>query len=323
MKKFLIHIFLFLLPIVVSSYFVDCYLSNSLKKSLSHAAGEITTWESLYNGKVDSDIVIYGSSRAWKHIDPAIITNKLGFTAYNLGIDGHNFWLQYLRHKVLLSKNKKPKLIIHSVDAFTLVKRNNLFNSDQFLPYMLWNNQIYQTTKSYDGFNTIDFMLPLIRYYGKLEVFKTVFRVNFRPQNNIALRIKGYQGEDAKWNGDFDTAKKHFGFYQVKLDSASIQLFDDYLKECKAKKIEVMLVYTPEYIEGQYFIKNRAHIIALYVMFSEKYNIKFYDFSKDSICFKKEYFYNAMHLNKTGSTLFTNKLIDTLKNNYVKSGMLK
>ena len=42
-------------------------------------------------------------------------------------------------------------------------------------------------------------------------------------------------------------------------------------------------------------------------------------FSTDAISYQKKYFYNSVHMNKTGAELFTAKLIDTLK----QSNMIK
>ena len=152
MKKFIKNILLFILPIISIAYLIDSIISNQLKKDNSYAGGEYTVWNDLYNGNVDSEIVVYGSSRAWVHIDPIILENNLGKTSYNLGIDGHNFWLQYLRHKTLLKYNTKPKYIIFSVDVSSLYKRKGLHNLEQFLPYMLFDRDIMKYTSSYRGF---------------------------------------------------------------------------------------------------------------------------------------------------------------------------
>ena len=50
-------------------------------------------------------------------------------------------------------------------------------------------------------------------------------------------------------------------------------------------------------------------VTELFKKFSKKYDIPFYDYSTDTLCFHKKYFYNALHLNKTGAEIFTNKLI--------------
>jgi len=101
--------------------------------------------------------------------------------------------------------------------------------------------------------------------------------------------------------------------YEIKFDAATIQLFDEYLHECRNKGIKVILVYTPEYIEGQKFVKNREEMFKLFINLSLKYNIPFWDYSNDAISFQKKYFYNSSHMNKKGAELFTNKLTNALK----------
>jgi hypothetical protein len=312
MKKFIKHFLLFVAPIVILAYFVDVFISNNLKKCNGVAIGEYTTWNDLNEGKINSDIVIYGSSRAWKHLSPKIITQKTNISAYNLGIEGHNFWLQNLRHKILLKKNKKPKLIIFSVDIFTLQKNKDLYNSEQFLPYMLWNNQIEETTISYNGFNRFDYIIPLIRYYGKYKEVVTAVSVFLKPTNNKIKRVNGYQGQNKKWSDDFSKAKLKMNKYKISLDEKTVVLFEKFLKDMNEEGVKVVFVYTPEFIEGQKFIQGRKELISLYSKFSKQYNIPFYDFSKDAICYRKDFFYNSNHLNKEGAELFTRKFVDTL-----------
>ena len=314
MRKFLIQFSFFILPIILTGYLLDILISTNLKKSNSHAQGEYPTWNAILDGEIKANIIVNGSSRAWVQINPTMIENSLKVPTYNLGIDGHNFWLQNLRYQLFLKNNPKPKLIIHSVDSGTLVKMSELYNPNQFLPFMLWNEDIKKATSIYKGYTFLDFYIPLIRYYGKSDALMSALKVLIRPQTNLIKRIKGYQGQDESWNTDFDKAKKEMKFFKATQDTFLIKIFDNYLKECQLNNIKVIFVYPPEYIEGQKFIKNReAGIIANYKNWSVKYNIPFYNFSNDSLCLNKKYFYNATHLNKIGSEIYTNKLIDSLK----------
>ena len=102
MKKFIKYFLLFISPLVLLSYFIDVFISNNLKESNNFAQKEYSTWNAIIEGKVNSDILIYGSSRAWVHFNSTMMSNRLQIPTYNLGIDGHGFWLQYLRHKMLL-----------------------------------------------------------------------------------------------------------------------------------------------------------------------------------------------------------------------------
>ena len=313
MKKFIIKMCIFFLPIIVLAFPLDIFISTNLKHSNKFAEKEYPTWNAIFEEKVNSNILIFGSSRAWIHINPTIMSDSLHISTYNLGIDGHNFWLQYLRYQQLLKFDKRPKLIICSLDYFTLKKNKDLYNSEQFLPYMLWNDDIKKATESYNGFSFMDYEVPLIRYYGKHKAVETSIRFFSGHLNNPITRVKGYQGRDENWNSDFDIAKAVMKSLEVKLDHNTIVLFENFLKECRANNTKLVFVYTPEYIEGQKFVKNRKQIMGIYKKFSKQYNIPFYDFSNAPISYQKKYFYNASHLNKTGSELFTNEFVDTLK----------
>jgi hypothetical protein len=301
------------MPIVLLGYSLDIFISGELKKSNSHAQKEYPIWNTIIEGKLNSDILIYGSSRACGHFDTKIIEDSLKQLTFNIGIEGHRFKLQYLRHLLAFKNNPKPKLIIHSVEGTTL-ERGNLYNPDQFLPYMLFNDIFFDFTSEFKGYSSLDYKIPLIRYYGKLDALKTALKMIIMPQSNLVERVKGYQGHVRSWNNDFDNAKKTMKKYAMKIDSSTLVLFDKYLKECKEQEIEVILVYSPIYIEGQEFMANNEDIINVYKKYAMKYDFSFLDFTNDELCYKKEYFYNTTHLNKTGAELFTKKLTHEIKN---------
>ena len=118
---------------------------------------------------------------------------------------------------------------------------------------------------------------------------------------------------DRKWNQDFQAAKDSLGKYVAKLDSNSILLLEKFILECKDLNIDLVFVYTPEYIDGQRFVKNRKEVLNIFKEFSITYNLKFLDYSHDSICLNKNLFYNASHLNKKGADVFSKKFASDLK----------
>jgi hypothetical protein len=309
MKKFTVKIIVLSLPLVILMFIADYYISEKVKNN-HESPGEIEVWNDIYNGEIKANVAIYGSSRAWVHINPTILEDSLNTKAYNFGIDGHNFWLQYLRNKEYLKYNKPPKVIIVSVDVFSLAKRKDLYQFSQFLPYMLWNKDIKKFTSSYNGFSLEDYYLPLFRYYGSMRGSGSVIKP---PSNKSLYRNKGYRGMERKWNNDLAKAKLEKKHYSINIDANTVYLFNQFLLESKSSEITVILVYTPEYIDGQNFVKNREEIVKIYEDLSNKHNLLFLDYSDDILCKQKEYFYNASHLNKKGSEIFTRKLARDLK----------
>lgn len=291
---------------------MDIFISQQLQKSDS-CYGEYEVWNDIYDGNINADLLIYGSSRAYRHFDPNIIEDSLDLSAYNLGINGHNFWLQYLRHIEYIKTNTLPKHILLAVDVNSLGKIKDLFQMDQFLPYMLWNKNITKFTSSYEGYNRLDYYVPALRYFGKSNA-KQEALVALMSDSIIPYRKKGYNGSNEKWNDDFINAKKKMTYYEVRIDKPSLDLFDKFLKECQNNNIKITLVHSPLYIEGQEFVKNRKEILQIFKDFALKYNLYFLDYSKDALSFDKNNFYNAMHLNRLGAELFTKKLVGDLKN---------
>jgi hypothetical protein len=312
MKMLFAKLIIFLIPIILLALPLDLFLSKNLKKSNS-CSGEFLVWNDIFDSNVKADIAIYGSSKAWVNFNPKIMEDSLECNAYNLGIDGHNFWLQYLRHKELIKYNSKPKYIILSLDIFCLEKRQDLYNLDQFLPYMLFNYDIYKYTSSYQGFSDLCYCIPLMRYIGRREALFDAILSSIRLSPSLPMRSKGYRGIEFVWNNDFAKAKSRMKNYEVKIDSASEKLFNDFLTECRTDNMKVILVYSPEYKEFQSFVKNRNQILDLYTEYSKKFNIPFLDYSYDEMCKEKKYFYNSTHLNKMGSEIFTFRLVSDLK----------
>lgn len=304
MSKFFNRLTSFIIPLLIIILVLDTLISYTLKRT--KPANEIEIWNDIYRGKIDCEIAIYGSSRAWLHIDPEIIKDSLNMEAYNFGIDGHNFRLQYLRHIEYLRKNHKPAIILHSIDVFTLHKGVDLFNMEQFLPFMLWNKNIRQYTSSYNGFSSWDYSVPLLRY-SKAPV------ILLRSEKPGFNRNKGFKGQERVWDDDLKNAKDLYNNYMAPIDSAIFNLYNKFLYECASNEIEVVLVYTPEYIEGQVFVANRKIIINTFSQLAKDYGLLFLDYSNNEMCFDKKYFYNASHLNADGADMFTRILTYDLK----------
>jgi hypothetical protein len=303
MKLFLYKITCFIIPIVLAAYPLDILLSKMLASS---NGGEISVWNDIYSGKIKAEIAVYGSSRAWVHISPKILNESLGGTpVYNFGVDGQNFRIQYLRNIEFQKYNPSPSFIIHSVDSGTWGEITDLYGHEQFLPYMLWNSNIYDHTKSFHGFSWYDYHTPLSRYAQKGS--------SMALQSMRAKRNNGYLGVDVNWNSGVEKRLAEMGSYTIKYDYEILTIYDRFLSECQEKNIQVILVYTPEHITAQSFVTNRDEGIAFIREFAQKYNLHFLDYSSDPLCYDKQYFYNATHLNKKGSELFSRQLAQDLR----------
>ena len=311
LKQFLYEFSIFFLLLITGMYLIDLFITENLKK---YPKGELGVWNQIYAGNINAEILVYGASRAQVHFDPRIIQGSLGMATYNLGINGHNFWLQYLRHKTYLKYNTTPKIILMEVGSITLDKRKDLHDPDQFLPYMLNNSLVENATSTYDGYKFLDYHVPLFRYYGKIEQLMRAVVLSIRPYYFTPDRVLGYEAINQDWNSEvWEKNKKNRAPSNNSIDPQSVKLFETFLNECKTLGIRIILVASPEFYEGQHYVTNRKEIFTIFELMSSKYNIPFLDYSNDSISYKTEYFYNSQHLNNYGSDLFTRNLVVELK----------
>ncbi len=304
---------MFIIPLILISILADFTITKALRKSKDKY---FVVWNDLVYGKINSEIVVYGTSRARAHINSKILEDSLHLSTYNLGIDGYTFDMEYCRHKLIMKNNSKPLYIIQTLDYHMLGKIEGLYQYEQFYPY-LNNPIILKTVKAYKGFNWFDYNLPLVRYYGSTKQIISAANILLRPSHNKGNRYKGFYNYNQSWTGEFEETKKRQGSIYQKIDMKSLILFEKYLLDVKQQKIKLIFVYTPEYIEGQKFVSNRSAILAVYKNISKKHKIPFLDYSSDSICLNKTYFYNAEHLNLQGTNLFSRKLASDLQN-YIK-----
>lgn len=72
----------------------------------------------------DADVVIFGSSRAKHHIDPALLESVSRQTVFNAGWDGQGIFYHRFMQQVLLSNGTQAKTFILQVDPQDLARSN-------------------------------------------------------------------------------------------------------------------------------------------------------------------------------------------------------
>ena len=253
-----------------------------------------------------------GSSRARAHVDSKIMEDSLHLSTYNLGLDGFSFNMQYCRYELALKKNRNPKLIVQSLDYGTFENQEELYQIEQFTPY-IEDKILTRYSSKYKGFDFWDYHLPLVRYIGKRSQVFYAIKTGMFPALNKNIRYKGFYSNYITWNTDFDIARNKNSHYYQSIDTKLITQFEKYIEDTRHRKIDLIFVFTPVYNEGQKYVSNSGDILLLYKNLSQKFQIPFFDYSNDTMCKNKEYFYNATHLNKKGASLFSEKFAHDLK----------
>jgi len=312
MKKFLNKNFIFWIGLLLLAFVADFVVTSGLMKTgdlWETGSDEFTTWNAIYSSSINADIIISGSSRAYRHINPFILDTILNLNSFNIGMIASTIDEQFVRYLTFEKYNPKPKYIIQDADYRTLWL--SYASIDRFLPYIP-----FIENKNYLPSITIpNSYIPLYRYFKKnvfiIRGLQEFLNIKHYPE----LRKKGFYAHDSKWDGEAFNNILQGDSMIVKIEQEAINIFDLFLNHCKNNNINVILVYQPVYYKSTDFYKNLNEIIDIYHFYSKKYDIPFLNYSKDPICYDINYFTNATHLNLKGSELFSIKLaydIDSL-----------
>ena len=310
MNKFILKVVIFCAFIFTISYLIDFVVTTGLRKNESNV---FVDWKNIYDGNIDADVIINGSSIAEVQISPKIIDTVLNIKSYNLGMSGFGFRMQGTRYDIYKQHNKRPKVILHMVGDGTFAKFDELFKTEQFLPYIkdpILNSRI----KEYKGLDDLDYIVPFKRYSAKYRTVIKGFSSFLNFEFLKSARYKGYGPNDLGWDNKFNEyIKKYPNGREREIILPIVNSFEKYIETELDNKTQVILVFPPTYYELEKHMLNRSKVVNLYKKISKKYNISFLDYSTSEFSKDKELFYNSTHLNKKGSELFSMQLALDIK----------
>ena len=300
MKRLLQTILIVLLLLLASSIPFDYAFSNFLTHS---KARKYVVWNDIIYGSVNADLLVLGSSRAWVQYDTHILDSMLSINSYNLGIDGSCFNRQMLRYNTYSHyQNHTPNLVLINVDYVSTLGWTIGYEHEQFFPYFQ-NRYTRNEMRKIEPFSVGELYLPMFRYYKQ-----GVYSVFLESSNDTTI-YKGYEGQDDKWDGTKCSEIESFHFGK---NEKTEQAFDVFLGQLKEQGVKVVFVYAPIYIGLTYKVDNLSECYATFQSYSDKYQIPVLDYTYYYLSYDTTYFYNATHLNKKGSELFTAKLCHDL-----------
>jgi hypothetical protein len=276
-----------------------------------YSASARGVWNAVVKGKVNTDIIVCGSSRALVHYNPAIIANETGLSTFNLGRNGTFVDLQLSFLKTYLAHNKAPRCIIQNLDNSCFKTTRQIFEPAQYIPYLnepaLYERLItldpgYQRMRRIPLLGIIENRLLLTSLAGLAGVY---------PKED---HFNGFRPTDRPWTGEFERFKEsHPNGAMLAMEDKGVEIFRE-LIECSLKSgAKVVLVYSPEYKEVQPLFKNREEVFRKIRDIATEYKVVFWDFSDDPICSDRSLFYNSQHLNSRGANLFSIEVGKKLK----------
>jgi hypothetical protein len=308
MKKFFAKSLLLIIPVLVFLFAMQPFIDNGLKHT--DCSASYKEWNDIFESKINADLLIQGNSRAVVHVNPKYLDSAFHLNSYNLGVSGHPFQIQYYRFLIYLKYNRKPRYIVQVADYWTLAMRPDLFEFEQFIPY-LKNDLIREAVAPYKFFNYNDLNFPYFKYTHKPNLYfyglASFLGFPFPPNGK-------YKGFDVNTNREvFKGLDKLQAGHVSKIDTVSLRLFEKFMTYCQHENIKIIFINPPVFTEGTKVIQNRNQVDSIYSAYALKYNIPYLDYTRDSMCNNIVNFQDYLHLNANGVTKFNKMLGSDLK----------
>lgn len=253
--------------------------------------------------KVDSEIVIIGSSRANHHYVSSILEDSLDRSVYNCGNDGSFFYYQTCMIDAIL-RRYTPKMIIWDLGPYILSPTDDenqkeldrlsrlfsLYNSNEYIDSILYKRGRFEKIKLKSG---------MYRYNSRLIslLYKTYNRLDYLyDRGYIPLKSEGYKYpsiKDGKMMSECYSNERELLLRQT-------------IQKCYDNDVKIVFCLSPKLDRSNYSETRSYQSIVKIARDRDVRLIDFYHhdiFMKDSTLFKD----NA-HLNDRGARLFTEKL---------------
>ena len=256
--------------------------------------------------KTNAEFLIFGSSKAMYDYRCDILEDRLKMSCYNTGRGGNFIFYNYAILKSVL-KRYNPKIVV--LDFFTdeFKKKNDSYDKlSSLLPYYNSHPEIHSIIEMksfYEKFKLISKIYP----YNSL-LFSIAIG-NLEMNKKRKTDINGYVPLTKVWNNPIriDTAS-----LKDDLDYKKIEFYENFIKDCKEHGIQLYLFVSPYFVKSNH----QYYSVAIGSQIAKKYNIKFYDYSRDTLFTSNHsLFADEGHLNEKGGRIFTNLVVDRIMNN--------
>ena len=300
MRQFLYKISIYILAILLLAYLLELFISRQLNHGFRYHFQ--ADWHDLKHH--NADVLIVGNSRVWVQFDPFLIQNKTGLATEILSQEGQSVDLLWLKFKAYLKVNHDPKYLLLQFDPFFLTPRTDLYDFDNFSTCFFWiRNFDMRSLSPKDGYHWYYRYIPLTAI--RMPLLKKIISNDTVASPESYRNTKGFKKMNFTWKGNWQRPDyflcKNISHYA-----------DSFYYYCKAHKIELHAVYSPQSFPSYLKTLNKESVIAYHNQLNIKTNSNFvyHDFTKFNLYNDSTLFYNHSHLNTKGVCVFMNQLLN-------------
>jgi hypothetical protein len=294
MKRFVIQVIVFFAIVAV----IDVACGYGFRYMETHAKGGFTLRDKFISKELNTDVILYGSSRCVHHYNPQIIEDSLGMTCYNAGQDGNGIILTYGR-LLMQNRRKVPKIIVCDIHP-----EFDLMVSD--------NHRFFQWLKSYYDQEGIKEIFYSIDIKEKYKMLSNLYRYNSRfleittdyvhPMHQP--KANGFVPHDNGMNKS--KIKPPIKQEKLEFDEIKLNYIEKFIDESKDSKL--VFVVSPIW----YGMDERM-LVPLREICQRK-GVKLVEFENSPKYVHNDYyFHDGNHMSHRGADEFTRELIQYIK----------
>ena len=297
MKKLFIRLFIFTVCFFILDkgflYVRDSAPEREIDKRL----------EMILTGKIQSDVLIYGSSRGARSVIAKVFTDSLGISAYNLSFPGSDITFhEYLLRLTIESKgNKKPKTVILVVDDSDELKvaKSLKFRLDRMYPLLK-----YKAIRK-----------ELVKRKEKKPILNELFVVHQLNKSNFLFKQQKFTANDSIMpcgsmpiSHQKKTFNKIFNKETYTYSSSGeliqkLRALRSFKNYCKKNNIELIVVIPPNFKFVTIGFADRLRTLT-----NGYARVWQYDQS-NPVYSNPDYFFDNAHLQTNGSYVYSNELV--------------
>ncbi len=301
MKRFLINTLLFaaIVLLIISAVVYPLSLEFERRAFACKTTAPYCRVNMIYNTKDnDAKLIIMGNSRASGY-DDSILSDTLGIKCFNIGFAGYPFIYQYnIMYKTYMSQNARPDYIIQEIGPWAFFDYVMPKYSMDMCPYIDRENFSFLKEITPELSYADDFRL--VRYAGKLNKVINEF-------NNIDEHCDTLPPDKTFHPRGLINGKQKFEH-----TPENISLFKQFIDECSANNIRLILVCSPilKDVSSTYFEMDRFWNLIDSINHDSRLTVLNYQdlFGNDTTMFM-----DYIHLNISGTEEFSSKVGHDLK----------
>ncbi len=266
-------------------------------RMLNNAKGGGILEKKNYMGNtMNEDVIIFGSSRAYRHYDPDILEDSLGLTVYNCGLSAYSIIGNYGFYKIV-KERYNPKIIIYEIyNTDLMISDNHKYLGElRYLYDRVGVDSIFWNVDRTERYKMVSKM------YRFNSTFPEMTREFIKPSQKFR---KGAIMTNKKMISEPKPIEKHESF---KYDSLKLYYLERLIKDCDCTT-QIIFTVSPMYENTDERMLEPVKALC------NKYNIPLIShYTDSSFNNKREYFYDRIHMNRDGATAYSKVVAGEIK----------